>query len=241
MGLNFAGMITPTSVPFYGIVPGKATMPLGQITLPVTFGTPANYCIEFIKFEVADFKSLYHAILGWPVMAKFMAIPNYPYLLLEMPGPHDILSLRDDLKCAFDCDVQAIQIVAKTQAADERKEVATIAEEMNPEELEIPAKRPISSPHPKKQISNISICRLVIPPRQRSSALTSPTNRNSRSPTFSDTIKISSLGSRPTCQVSRESWLSTKSISMKVPNLLSNDCDASHPTRRQQSRKKLQN
>jgi hypothetical protein len=41
MGLDFAGLITPT--PFYGIVPSKAAMPLGQITLPVTFGTQANY------------------------------------------------------------------------------------------------------------------------------------------------------------------------------------------------------
>jgi hypothetical protein len=29
IGLEFTEMITPTSVPFYGIVPGKATMPLG--------------------------------------------------------------------------------------------------------------------------------------------------------------------------------------------------------------------
>jgi hypothetical protein len=33
MGLELAGMIPPTSIPFYGIVPGKAAMPLGQITL----------------------------------------------------------------------------------------------------------------------------------------------------------------------------------------------------------------
>jgi hypothetical protein len=39
MGLDFAGLITPTGVPFYGIVPCKAAMSLGQITLPVTFGT----------------------------------------------------------------------------------------------------------------------------------------------------------------------------------------------------------
>jgi hypothetical protein len=64
MGLEFARMITPTSIPFYRIVPGKAAMPLRQITLPVTFGTPTNYRTEFIKFEVADFGSSYHAILG---------------------------------------------------------------------------------------------------------------------------------------------------------------------------------
>jgi hypothetical protein len=64
MGLEFAGMITPTSVPFYEKVPGKAAMTLGQITLPVTFGTPTNCRIDFIKFKVADFESSYHAILG---------------------------------------------------------------------------------------------------------------------------------------------------------------------------------
>ena len=105
MGLQLAGMITLTSTPFYGIVPGKAAMPLGQITLPVTFGTPSKYRTEFINFEVADFDSSYHAILGRPALAKFMAIPHYPYLFLKMPGPNGVLSLRSDLKRAFDCDV----------------------------------------------------------------------------------------------------------------------------------------
>jgi hypothetical protein len=108
MGLELAGMITPTSVPFYEIVPDKAAMPLEQITPPVTFGTPTNYRTEFIKFKVADFESSYHAILGRPALARFMEVPHYPYLLLKMPGPNDILSLRGDLKWAFNCDVQAI-------------------------------------------------------------------------------------------------------------------------------------
>ena len=86
MGLQLARMITPTSTPFYGIVPIKAAMSLGQITLSVTFGTPSNYRTEFIKFEVAYFDSSYHAILGCPALAKFMAIPHYPYLLLKMLG-----------------------------------------------------------------------------------------------------------------------------------------------------------
>jgi hypothetical protein len=111
MGLDFTGLITPTRIPFYGIVPGKAAMPLEQITLPVTFGTQANYRTEFIQFEVADFEASYHAILGRPALAKFMPMPHYPYLLLKMPGPHGVLSLRGNLKRAFDCDIRAIQIV----------------------------------------------------------------------------------------------------------------------------------
>jgi hypothetical protein len=97
MGLEFARMITPTSVPFYEIVPSKAAMSLEQITLLVTFKTSSNYRTEFIKFEVTDFESSYHAILGRPALAKFMGIPHYPYLLLKMPGPNGVLSLKGDL------------------------------------------------------------------------------------------------------------------------------------------------
>jgi hypothetical protein len=118
-------------------------MPLEEITLPVTFGTPVKYHTEFIKFEVADFESSYHTILGQPALAKFMAIPHYPYLLLKMPGPNGVLSVRGDLKRAFDCNVQAIQIVAKAQAASGSEGIATVAAEINSKEVEIPAKRPI--------------------------------------------------------------------------------------------------
>jgi hypothetical protein len=55
MGLDFAGLITPTGIPFYGIVHGKAAMLLGQITLRVMFGTQANYRTKFIQFEVVNF------------------------------------------------------------------------------------------------------------------------------------------------------------------------------------------
>ena len=79
-----------------------------------------------------------------------MAIPHYPYLLLKMPGPNGVLSLRSDLKRAFDYDVQAIQIAAKAQANDGRKEITTVAAEMSLEELEIPAKKPSILAPPKE-------------------------------------------------------------------------------------------
>ena len=61
-------------------------MPLGQIDLPVTFGDPSNYRMEILTFEVVGFPRTYHAILGPPCYAKFMAIPNYTYLKLKMSG-----------------------------------------------------------------------------------------------------------------------------------------------------------
>jgi hypothetical protein len=89
-----------------------------------------------------DFETSYHAILGRPALAKSMAIPHYPHLLLKMPGPHGILSLQGNLKRAFDCDIQATQITAKAQAANGREEITTVVAQLNPEELEIPAKKP---------------------------------------------------------------------------------------------------
>jgi hypothetical protein len=86
MGLDLTDMLVPSKSPFYGIVAGNAAHPLGTVVLPVTFGTRENYRTEFVKFEVANFKSSYHAILGKPALAKFMAVPYYVYLLLKMPG-----------------------------------------------------------------------------------------------------------------------------------------------------------
>jgi hypothetical protein len=78
------------------------------VVLPVTFSTRENYHTEFIKFEVANFESSYHAILGRPVLAKFMAVLHYIYLLLKMPRQSGVLTLRDDLKKSYDCNQEAI-------------------------------------------------------------------------------------------------------------------------------------
>jgi hypothetical protein len=88
IGMDFTSLLTPIDIPFYGIVPDKAAMPLRQIMLPVTFGNPNNFQTEFIKFKVANFESSYHDIFGRPALDKFMDIPHYPYLLLKILGPN---------------------------------------------------------------------------------------------------------------------------------------------------------
>jgi hypothetical protein len=104
MGLDLTDMLVLSKSPFYGIVPGNAAHPLGMVVLPVTFGTRENYRTEFIKFEVTNFKSSYHAILGMPALPKFMAVPHYVYLLLKMPGRSGVLTLRGNLKKSYDCN-----------------------------------------------------------------------------------------------------------------------------------------
>jgi hypothetical protein len=71
-------MLTKSTLPFYSIIPGSTAMPLGSVVLPVTFGeTRENYRTEYIKFEVTDFETSYHAILDRPAMTKFMVVPHY--------------------------------------------------------------------------------------------------------------------------------------------------------------------
>jgi hypothetical protein len=80
------------------------------VVLPVTFGESRdNYRTEYIKFEVADFETSYHAILGRPAIANFMAVPHYTYLVLKMPSPAGVLSLQGDLKILHVCDTEEDQ------------------------------------------------------------------------------------------------------------------------------------
>jgi hypothetical protein len=102
MKLDITHLLTKSTLPFYGIVPGNAAIPLGSVVLPVPFGeTRENYRTEYIKFEFEDFKAFYHAILGRPAITKFMAVPHYTYLVLMMPSPAGVLSLQGDLKISF--------------------------------------------------------------------------------------------------------------------------------------------
>jgi hypothetical protein len=63
MEFDFSKM-TACDEPFYGVVSGKAAYPIGCVCLPVTFGTEENFRIEYLTFNVADFRSSYHAIFG---------------------------------------------------------------------------------------------------------------------------------------------------------------------------------
>jgi hypothetical protein len=138
-----------------------------------------------------------------------MVIPHYPYLLHKMPGPNGVLSIKGDLKHAFDYDVQVVQIAAKAQAASGREEIATVAAEINPQKLEVLAKKPsILAPPKEADVKQINMG-TSDPSKTATISAHLSANRNLRSLTFLGTVKISLLGDQPTCQVSQESWLST--------------------------------
>ena len=72
--------------PFHGVIPGAQAYPLGQIDLPITFGSRANFRSKVLTFEVVDFLGSYHAILGRPLWQNLL---NY--------RAHMHLSLSNDL------------------------------------------------------------------------------------------------------------------------------------------------
>jgi len=144
MGLNYMSLLTPSKAPFYGIVPGNSSTPIGSVTLPVTFGIEQNFRTEYIKFEVADFESSYHDILGRPALAKFMAVPHYVYLLLKMPGNTGVLSLCGDLLKSFECDKEVIDHAATIRVPSSVSEILAAAKELSLKEP-MPSKRPSQS------------------------------------------------------------------------------------------------
>jgi hypothetical protein len=141
MGLDLTDMLVPSKSPFYSLVIGNAAHPLGTMVLPVTFSMRENYRTEFIKFKVANFESSYHAILGRPALAKFMAVPYYVYLLLNMPGRSGVLTLRGDLKKSYDCNQEAIQYASTTCVLDASGEVLAAVQQLSQARLEIPTRK----------------------------------------------------------------------------------------------------
>jgi hypothetical protein len=154
MKLDITHMLTKSTSPFYGIVPGNATIRLGSMVLLVTFEeTRDNYHTEYVKFEVADFKTSYHAILGRPAIAKFMEVPHYTYLVLKMPSLTGVLSLQGDLKISFDCDIEAVELAATNQVPNAMMEIYAASKKLAPSELDIPEKSDnANKPQPAEEV-----------------------------------------------------------------------------------------
>jgi hypothetical protein len=127
MGLSRIAL-RPSRAPFHRIVLGAAATPVGQITILVTFKTQENFRTEYMQFEVADFEMAYNTFLGWATLTKFMAIPHYAYLVLKMPGPNNVITIKGDIKRVYDCDREscntADRIITSVELQDLKKALA---------------------------------------------------------------------------------------------------------------------
>ena len=113
-------MLHPSRTTFHGIVPGLSCSPLGKIRVDVLFGTQQNCQVENIEFEVVDLSSPYHALLGRPALAQFMASTHAAYLKMKMAGPKGIITITGNYKISMQC-ASASSALAESLVIEEEK------------------------------------------------------------------------------------------------------------------------
>jgi hypothetical protein len=144
--------IRASAAPFHGIIPGKRVQPLGKLDLPVCFGTPSNFRKETLTFEVVGFRGTYHAVLGRPCYAKFMAVPNYTYLKLKMSGPNRVITVGSTYRHAYECDVECVEY---TEALAESEALIADLESLSNEMLD--AKRHVGNFEPAVTVKSVPL------------------------------------------------------------------------------------
>src|SRR4051812_36171640 len=127
-------MLIPRSVwkksgtTIYGVVPGEAAASLGTIELDIIFGSMGNFTRKVLEFEVLDWQSWYHAILGRPAFAQFMAVLHYAYLKLKMPGPVGVITVSGSFIKSDQCDQDFHQVSDTFRAQKELEEIAMVVD-----------------------------------------------------------------------------------------------------------------
>jgi hypothetical protein len=143
MDFDFNKM-TVCDEPFYGVMPDKAAYPIGRVCLPVTIGTK-NFRTEYLTFKDADFGSSYHAILGRPMPAKFMAIPHHTYLIMKMPTPNGILSVLGDIMVSYNCESATLELSKDSTVKAATTVMVTQAAKIDQTTLEVPEQKRTST------------------------------------------------------------------------------------------------
>jgi hypothetical protein len=109
LGIPLA-QLKPSWLTFHGIVLGHSCTPMGRVHLEVLFGKKGNSRRKPIWFEVVDIRSPYHALLGRPALAKFMAVPHYAYLKIKLPGPRGVITVSGCFKKSLACAKSSSQL-----------------------------------------------------------------------------------------------------------------------------------
>ena len=127
---------------FHGIVPGLSCSPIGKILIDVLFGDKDHFRRESVWFEVVDLESPYHALLGRPALAKFMAVPHYAYLKMKMPSSKGILTVSGDYRKSSACAAESSRLAESLVIAAEKRLLDRV--------VAMAGKQPELSPDPKE-------------------------------------------------------------------------------------------
>jgi hypothetical protein len=130
---------------------------LGQITLPVQFSTADHFRIDYVNLIIVDFEGTYHAILGRPALAKFMAIPHYVYLLLKMPTEKGIFSLRGNVLIAYNREKKGYATAKALELSIRMQQSIADAKKIPPANLEIPSKEATCAAAKSKKTKEVEL------------------------------------------------------------------------------------
>ena len=102
-----------------------------------------------------DLESPYHALLGRPALAKFMAVPHYAYLKMKMPSTKGILTVVGDYKKSVTCAADSSRLAESLVIAEEKKMLdRVVAKEYHDQGSFQPAKEtkkiPLDPEHPER-------------------------------------------------------------------------------------------
>ncbi|KAI4972886.1 hypothetical protein ZWY2020_003811 [Hordeum vulgare] len=111
--------LMPTK-PFSGVTEGS-TVPIGQVRLPVTFSERKNYHTKIIFFDVAHIHLSYNVILGYPALAKFMAVTHHGYNVLKMRGSGGVITIVCDKKDAV-CTLERYYRAAAAECSNDKED-----------------------------------------------------------------------------------------------------------------------
>ena len=117
----------------------------------------SNYHVEHINFYVVDFNTIYHAILGRPALAKFMAVPHYAYLVLKMPSPTGVLALWANLSIAYTCKIESLALIEATNLSIQMASIITEAKTVPTDDMEIPELEPPRASTKSNEIKEVSL------------------------------------------------------------------------------------
>jgi hypothetical protein len=106
----------------------------------MTFGTRENFYTEYKQFEVADFEMAYNAFPGRPALTKFMAIPHDAYLVVKLSSPNDVISIKGDVKHAYDCNMESYETTNMLLPSAELQELKKVLAESHSDPIMLEAK-----------------------------------------------------------------------------------------------------
>ena len=69
-----------------------------------------------------------------------MAVPHYTYMMMKLPGPNGIISLRGDVRRSYSCDQESCTIAENLQVKVKRDNIRLTAATLQ-EEGEVLAKK----------------------------------------------------------------------------------------------------